>query len=260
MLYIDDEPKLIQELKDNPSTINNNTKKKLIAYVKILHTQGYTKEMIKNKINDLMECNYNMYDSLAWENTIDFYIDRYTKDKYCHIKEPKEILITYKELNKIKQINNINLEKVLFILLIIAKTNNKGGDFWVNNIYTDVFTLAKYRYDSRKGISRENQRYSVLRTLCNLGYLSLSMKATNDSVKLEYATHEHGDGITLTLTNENKKSIVYEYMKWKGDKNIVKCQECNNLFYRKSRRLPKYCNDCREKVHNRTKINKKRKK
>ncbi len=40
MLYIDDEPKLIQELKDNPSTINNNTKKKLIAYVKILHTQG----------------------------------------------------------------------------------------------------------------------------------------------------------------------------------------------------------------------------
>lgn len=240
-----DERKILDNFLKNKKNLNEDTYRKLIVYIKHLKEEGYNKPQIRNELDKLMEEYYIGFVMADWESELDKMVNKYTKPEYKQFKRINDINITYKELDFIKDYNNIEIEKLLFVMLVIAKSSN-SKELWVNCDDKDLFKLSNYKYDSHKPVVE--QRGFLLHDLAQEGLIAFKKDCTSTSFKLLYGETTIGEGLTLKIDEANIERIVMEYMNWRGNPQGY-CTICGKRIVSRAKKQPIYCSKCAKKVN-----------
>ena len=196
-----------------------NFDRKIIFYCREDETGYWEKYFIKELHSHCSEWGYN----ILWGD--DALLDKKTREKINKKKKEtrkrnwkqkqKEkyekkpsISITQLELEKIKEINDYFLEKILFSFLVHAKIKLYfGTDMKINNIFSNT----------GKNI-RKKERNDILNSLCNLGYLE---RKGNDFL----VTYIFENSLTAFTINYYDNVVLYYEKEIEGN--------VGNLFLRK---------------------------
>lgn len=222
--YIDDKP---------TSTV------KLLA--KHYFSIGQDKEQVISSIENFMEKYYPSYNMTDWQKIINKSVTYIYKYNDFTLLNVNKIEIYQEELECIKGINNIRLEKLAFVLLVYSKIYNqinKNNTNWVNSSLKDIFSDAKMAVSTKdKGL--------MINKLGDIGLVEVSKKVDCTNMKILFTKTEGNVAIEIT----DFRDIVFYYLQWIGD-NIGICEGINNdgticgRLIRNTSNRKKYCSEC----------------
>lgn len=195
----------------------------------------YSKKKITDLLTEFMEKYYvpYEYDIMNWQETIDNIVSNVNKYKLYQIDN---IGITKKEIEKIQNIGNKSLEKIIFTMLCLAKLGNEknvNNNDWVKNDAKEIFQLARVTCNV-------TERYMKLNQLKQLGLLEFPKKNDNLSSRVTFIDKESNDYI---IQINDFRELGYEYLNYLGE-NFIRCGECGILTRNNKRGTKKYCSKC----------------
>lgn len=240
-----DERKVLERLLKNKRSININTHKNIIVYIKYLKECGKTKVEIRNELDKMMEEYYDNFILTEWFETLNSLVNKYTKPKHRDFNKIEDIRITQRELEFIKSHQDLGIEKIMFVLLVIAKASSKDkNNLWVNCDSQDMFKLAKFKY--KRGEDRLKQRGYAIYDISQKGLLEVSKICDSTGIKVLYGDSSvNEDDMVLHIDEDNMNEMVMYYLQWRD--GLPNCSKCGIPFIKKSNRT-KYCNKCAKEV------------
>lgn len=243
-------------LKDN-SLINVDTIVKVKLLVKHYKSQGLSKNEIRNEIDKFMMEHYNGFVLADWDDTLRRIVNKYSKKQYCELKKMDDIVIYKEELDfissqwNIEGVSQIEVEKLLFAMLVLAKSNGEG--VWLNYKKTLVFKLARYKYESHK--PQQEQRGKLLYKLANheRKIIECLIYSRNGSIKLFYGVDE-GEEVMRIGCNDDIENIIVRYLNWRQYPIYNYCKCCGKEIKRGNTKPSKYCKKCKEIIEREVKL------
>lgn len=223
-------------IKNNKINMNkpSSTIQLLIKYY--YNIKKMNKDQIRKQIEIFMRNNYNGFNSARWQKSLDNMVNRYTNDKYKLININR-VSITEKELEIIKKINNIELQRLAFTLLVYAKTYNQINDNnndWVKVKKTVLLKDAKIKKRDKK------VKYNLFTILHKLKLINLADSVNNTSIHVNYVTNISKVEIEIDNLQGN---FISEYLKWRKGYCII----CGKELDTKSNKS-KYCSKCAKEI------------
>lgn len=244
------ERELGQKIEEDNSKINENTNVGLRCYIKYLkNDKKLNKTQIRNEIDRLMMENYKGFVMGDWDETLQGMVNKYSKKKYSEYKNyNNEVVLFKEELDFIKNvgglsgIKDIEIEKILFIMLVLAKSS---GSEWVNYSSRDIFKLSRFKYRQKsdiQAVQREKLIYDLAH-YTNGQILNVTNFGTSPSIKLLFCKDKGKEEIKIKIDIKRIENIVVKYLKWRNKENYTYCIECGKEIKIKSNRQ-QYCNKC----------------
>lgn len=164
------------------------------------------------------------------------------ESKKRRIRTAIPIPISFAELEKIKEVNDYALEKVLFVFLVYAKFLKYAntlikprrklrllGSFYVNERLNNILSVARVEVKKKK-------REEMIHRLYDLGYIDATRY---NGFILKYIVE---DSPTMFFI-EDYENIVLYYQREKGEQ-VVGCS-CGRLFLKKTSRSG-LCHICKQ--------------
>ena len=227
------------------NALNGEMEKKPMTTLRVLakyyFNNGDTKGEVEDKLNKYMKENYKSYSPSKWKDLINQLVKSVEKYKTYKMIDVDEVNITENEWFNIIALNDKQLEKLAFILLVYCKINkikNPTCDNKINNTFSDIFRECGFRITDETKL--------LLNSLYKLNYISIGMSCNSTSIKINYI-EENENNIKFTI-DEFSKVISY-YEEHKNGKKYVRCQECNKRVEQKSKKPVKYCKECAKKIN-----------
>lgn len=246
-----DERRVLEGLLKNKNSVNTNTVQKLIVYIKYLKEIKKTKTEIRNEVDIIMAEKYVGFVMADWDSILKSLVNKYTKKENREFKTLTDINIRQDELEFINKFQDVELEKLLFVMLVIgkasaSKTKSGNDGYWINCESKDLFALAKYKFKGRT--DRFSQREYKLYDIREKGLIDVQNICDSTGIKLMYGKREIDEnGLIVNITESSLDSLVLHYLMWRGEK-IVKCKECGELIERKGTSSLIYCKQCNKKI------------
>lgn len=164
---------------------------------------------------------------------------RYGVQKKNNLVVVPSIPITKTELEKIKSLNNLDLEKLTFIGLVLSKIyknlskgkNNKSKDYYINN-FRELFKHSKIKVNKQK-------REKFIEQLCETKLFELTIYCT---LKVNFIDNKSEPQLII----KNFDNFLLEYLKYIGD-NVIYCENCKVPLV-PSNNKTKYCKDCAKEI------------
>jgi len=251
-----DEKKIINDLLTNKRKINENTNERIVAYIKYLKQSNKNKRDIRNELDDLMIKNYKGFIMADWDSKLQRYVNKYTKKDNYNYRTSKRIQISEKELDFISNIGDvggvksIEIEKVLYCMLVLSKSTYKGNDkeeFWCNYDSRDIFKLARFKY-KQKSSTQFIQRESLIYDLDN--FKKDVFKLGGQNIKLLYGDKQIKNIIIdIELDEMTAENMVVDYLKWRNQEDYNFCEICGKEIKLNTVNSPqKYCDKCSKDI------------
>lgn len=214
----------------------NESIKILIKYYKY---KGMTKEKARNAIENILNVMLRDFNSVKMGDYLDGLVNSCYKNDWKLVQRD-DIVITHKEIESIKKLNDRNLEKLCFTMLIMCKADNleesKYG-FWVNRDINEIFLES--------GIKRNLvQQDAMIRKIRDFGYVDLSSNIRKMGIKINYLykiDNYSDEEILIKLNKFEQLDLVY--LRLIGEK-IIECAKCGVLVENKKGRPSQHCNKC----------------
>lgn len=217
-------------------------------YIDKGHSKKETRDMLESF---LLKCDPTV--SLPkWSKTLDYAVSKATKYKAVVIDG---IGITRSELETIGNLSGVQLKRLAFTLLCLAKywdIVNPNADHWVNNKDSEIMRLANIN----TSIERQSMLYHELR---KNGLIQFSKKVDNTNVRVCFISND--DDVAETITDY--RNLGYQYMLLSGSNEYVRCVNCG-LVVRKNSVIPaefpqrngsqRYCRACALEVRLQRKV------
>ena len=245
-----DEEKMLENLLANPSDINIDTKVKIKLLIKHYKRQGLSKNEIRRELDEFMMEHYRGFVLADWDDTLRKYVNKFTKKENCEFKKTNDVVIYKEELDfisskwEIEGVNSIEIEKLLFVILVLAKSNGNGS--WLNYNDKIVFDLARYKF--KKG-DRKLQKGNIF---YHLGHyegrkiLECMLYSKNGSIKIFY-NREDGEEVMRIKNDDDIENIIVRYLNWRKYPVYAYCECCGNGI-KITNNSQKYCNKCAKKI------------
>jgi len=200
---------------------------------------GQDKEQVIDSIDNFMGKYHKKYNFMDWQDIIKRIIYQVSKLEKIEFVDINNIIIYKNELNIIKNINNLRLEKLAFILLVYSKIYNQLNNNetnWVNSNLRDIFS------DTKMTVSKKEQNL-MINKLGNMGLLEVSRIVDCTNIKVLFTKNDGEVAIEIC----DFRNFIYEYLKFKGYKiGICEGENCGRLIMVKNNKN-KYCSDCAKK-------------
>lgn len=231
--YVFNEKKDIEDMiKDNFVDENNPTNTiKMIARYNHYVCQ-LDKDQSYNVINDYMRKNCSSYSEVGYYTAIQGCVKDVTKRVWRDISQ---VIITKKELDVIKALNDDRQEKLAFVLLADAKYENACKDRNVN--YSNISIPELYK--QARVTMPVKDRNMFLSFLYDNQLVQRNLNPDSSGFKLLYIYDE--DETALLLSENNYKELAFTYMNWKYG-GYKECCSCGRLF--KPKGNAQYCKSC----------------
>ena len=200
---------------------------------------GDSKEVIEDKLNKYMKVNYKSYSPSKWKDLINQLVKSVEKYKTYKMIDVDEVNITENEWFSITSLNNKQLEKLAFILLVYCKINkikNPTCDNKINNTFSDIFRECGFR--------TTNETKLLLNSLYKLNYISIGMSCNSTSIRINYI-EENEDNIKFTI--DNFENVITYYEEYKNGKKYIECECCKKRIISKTK-PKKYCPKCAKEI------------
>lgn len=239
------------------------------------------KQELKEKIFELLKKKYEGFKRGKWEKTVDRSVTLFLKnvkfkkeDKVNNERDffpnkefvkIENVKITNNELQYIKQLDDKNLEKIAFTMLVYAKITNcilREDLNWVGQSITNIFKEAKVNL---KGKDKELLLHKLYNTKLkeieiidketgeiiteDINYISMPKSNSKNSFKINYADYNNGKEDDIEITIEDFNSVIYYYLIWKGEK-WKKCENCKSRWFKPTNNKSKYCAKCAKEIKN----------
>lgn len=202
------------------------------------------KEVLMDVMNFLSDrIKKSKFDSEKWEKNIGSAFGRIIREKkkkadkgeIYQLYEINDIHITQTELNKINELKNQDIEKLIFVSLVNSKINKLkyGGETFGVNCNRKLYIEAelKFTHTNKKNINELKEKNLV----------APSKYHQSDYIEILFADDNISDD---DLVISDFRDYVLEYSKWKGDA-IGRCS-CNKPFRITSNAQIK-CKECAHK-------------
>ena len=238
----------------------------------ILNEEKYAKDLLLGKNRDIKSAikkigyitRYNLHvlgkndienynSTVAWmkKHQDNFEESAYSNSISKAIKSAKKrefyktdvIIITKNELETIKSVENIREEKILFVLLCMAKQQAISIGFTDGLVKYSIVDLCRM---ARISVPADDREY-ILYNIIQHGFLDYPKK---NNTKCLFVTFIDNIGEpVLNLDEIDCKELAYVYLNWKNKGNgYGRCDCCNRLM-KKSKKNPKrFCEYCSKLV------------
>lgn len=190
------------------------------------------KDQSYNVINDYMRKNCSSYSEVGYYTAIQGCVKDATKRVWRDISQ---VIITKKELDVIKALNDDRQEKLAFVLLADAKYENACKDRNVN--YSNISIPELYR--QARVTMPVKDRNMFLSFLYDNQLVQRNLNPDSSGFKLLYIYDE--DETAILLSENNYKELAFTYMNWKYG-GYKECCGCGRLF--KPKGNAQYCKSC----------------
>lgn len=226
-MIIFDEEKYAKDIIKNGFK-NRHIFKDVCIVLKYFRSCKKNDEYIKKEIYDLCSKYKKDYNYVKDYKKIDFLISesiKWNKHKTTFIN------ITKNEFQLIKSENNIKIQKLLFVILVLAKYyyNPKHNEYYVNISENDIFNLCNM------SVTKQNKR-DFMYYITQRGYITPNL---NKSIKINFIDNLSENICEIKVGND----MIFYYEKLSG-KNVINCKRCNDLILRIANRRTKYCKEC----------------
>lgn len=176
---------------------------------------------------------HNNFDESSYSNCIADAIKFAHKTPFYNIDSIK---ITQEELDIISSLDNLRAEKVLFVLLCMAKHQSI--------IYGLTNGLVKYSLPELCKTARisvpASEREYILYNIIQHGFLGYPKKNNSQCLMVNFIDND-GDAV-LNLDEIDCQELAYVYLNWKNNGGYSRCENCGKLFKKSKNR--KYCSQC----------------
>lgn len=195
----------------------------------------YIENRSKKNIAHLLEILVSRCDQTAnmniWGKRIDRIISSLGKYKLLEINS---IPITYAEIEIIKQLKSVQLQRLLFTLIFLAKFSNEASYLKVNRVNRDdseIFRMANVATSiQRKGL--------MLKQLSDDGLISFGKRIDDMNITVDCLKYNSDPCLWIS----DARNVGNQYMMYAGMPYIA-CEECGLVIKRVGRRQ-KYCREC----------------
>lgn len=214
---------------------------------KVGYITRYQLHVLKHDDNQNYKCTvewlkryHNIFDESYYSNLISDAIIKAYKKPFYNIDSIK---ITQNELDVISSLNNLRAEKILFVLLCMAKQQSIAYGFLEGLVNYQITDLCK---TARVSVPAEDREY-ILHSIVKQGLLGYPKK--NDTKCLIVNFIDNVNDAILILDETDCRELAYIYLSWKNDGNgYTKCQKCNRIMKQSKTKPKKYCEECAKKV------------
>ena len=146
------------------------------------------------------------------------------------------VSITQSELDIISSLNDIRAEKILFVLLCMAKQQHISSGFTNGLVKYSLPSLCKI---ARVSVPTDEREY-ILYKIIQAGFLSYPKKNDTQCLFVNFIDND-GESV-LNIDEVDFQELAYVYLQWKNGGGYDRCENCGRLF-RKNRHR-KYCHNC----------------
>lgn len=167
--------------------------------------------------------------------------------KKVGLKRVDHIYITKSELAFIKELDDIKLEKIAFVLLALAKYHNEVTGEDNNMVY---LKLSEVKNMARINMNRIDFEYFYA-NLYDVGVLQRNTSPVSTIQIVDFVSQNSDDEIVFELKEIDYLELAYVYLSWKNDgKGYARCTVCDRLMRQSKTKPRKYCEEC-AKITNR---------
>jgi hypothetical protein len=186
-----------------------------------------------------LQQNHNNFDESSYSNVISDAIKAAEKYPFYIIDDIK---ITQSELETISSLDNLREEKILFVLLCMAKQQSMANGFTNGLVKYSITDLCK---TARVSVQADDREY-ILYEIVQKGLLGYPKKNNTQCLIVNFINN---DEVALKLDEDDCKELAYVYLNWKnGGKGYTKCYRCNRWMKQSKTKPKKYCEECAKEV------------
>lgn len=200
----------------------------------VLHKSG---DDSYSSIVQWLERHHDIFSEHGYANIISDCIKKATKRPFYHIDSVK---ITRKEMDIITSQRNLRYEKVLFVLLCMAKIQKESYGFdngLISYNITEVFKTARVSVPV-------DEREEILHKLLTLDLIGLPVKNDTKCLFVKFVDEDEGD-VVLELNEQDCSELAYAYLKYTGQSKIARCAKCGKLI-KQNQKFGGLCKGCQE--------------
>lgn len=203
-------------------------------YARYLNKKGCSKEDMQRKIEEMLLRNDSGVSLQRWREKIKDAIRRSNRP----LVELDGVTITKAEIDKINELDSVSLRKIAFTIVCLAKYCNAVRGDQSNWIFFDPNAIAPLACISFSN----DQLYSALGKLCDLGYINLSHMVSSHNIHVNIIDDSSEEALVI----DDFRNIGYQYLMYMGE-DYIRCELCGLVIRRTSGRQM-YCKKCRERM------------
>lgn len=237
---------LNQALKGN---IDKKPMTTLRTLTKLYFLEDDDKNKIEQRLDSYMKDNYQGYKPSKWKDLLNQLVKSVSQYNNFEIKDIEYINITDSEWNEIVKLENKQLEKLAFILLVYSKINNIRifeNNNRVNQNLSDILTEC--------GLQRTDENKKLLNQLLVKGYILQGKSCNATAIKVEFVNDE--DNVKFRIDNFN--NVISYYDEYRNCNKYTECECCSKRVLSGKTKPIKYCGRCAKKIDNMNRNNRKR--
>jgi hypothetical protein len=184
-----------------------------------------------------LEKHHEIFSEQGYSNIISDCIKKAAKRQFYHIDFIK---ITQKEMETITSQTNLRYEKILFVLLCMAKLQKISCGFdngLVSYNITDLFKTARVSVPV-------DEREDILHKLLKAGLVGLPIKNDTKCLFVQFIDDDE-DNVVLEINEQDCRELAYFYLNYTGQGKISRCSKCGKLI-KQSKKFGGMCKGCQE--------------
>lgn len=208
---------------------------KKIGYITRYNAQILDKDDNENYKSTVqwMTKHQDNFDESSYSNVI---LNAIKGSKKCNFYKIDSISITKNELETIKSVENIREEKILFVLLCMAKQQAISIGFTDGLVKYSIVDLCRM---ARISVPADDREY-ILHDILMKGLISCPKKNDTKCLKVNFIDNDSEQ--ELVLSEIDCQELAYAYLKWKDGKGFKRCRLCGRLMKSKgSKDICTYC-------------------
>lgn len=184
-----------------------------------------------------LEKHHDIFSEQGYSKIISDCIKKAAKRPFYHVDSVK---VTKKEMDLIAEQNNLRHEKILFVLLCMAKIQRDSYGFDNGLISYNMTELFKTARVSVPVDEREN----ILHEFLKLDLIGLPIKNDTKCLFVKFVD-ESEDDVSLELNEQDCSELAYAYLKHTGQGKVSRCSKCGKLI-KQSKKFGDMCKGCQE--------------
>jgi hypothetical protein len=204
-----------------------------------LHSLGYNDDENYMQTISWMTANHDNFNESYYSNLIADAVRKAHKKPFYKMDSIK---ITKSELDAISSLDNLRAEKVLFVLLCMAKQQSVSYGFTNGLVKYSITSLCKM---ARISVPADEREY-ILYNIVQAGLLNYPKKNDTQCLIVNFIGD---DEVVLELDETDCKELAYVYLNWKNNGHgYTRCERCNTLMKQSKTKPRKYCETCAQVV------------
>lgn len=200
----------------------------------VLHKSG---DDSYSSIVKWLEKHHDIFSEHGYSKIISDCIKKAAKRPFYHVDSVK---ITKNEMDIITSQDNLRHEKILFVLLCMAKVQKASCGFdngLISYNITDVFKIARVSVPV-------DEREDILHKLLKVDLIGLPVKNDTKCLFIKFMDESEED-IVLELNEQDCGELAYAYLQYTGKSKVSRCSKCGKLI-KQSKKFGDLCKGCQE--------------